>query len=98
MPHARHGCRDKEACAVPGSKSAGTGLEKEQIRQIQFAFEGGRGVETLEGRKGLLVLETVDEDDPVAAIVPSACRTESGPYFSSFGWKMILGEDFKKPA
>lgn len=98
MPHARHGCKGKDACAVPGSKPAGIGLEKEQIRQIQFAIDCGRGVESLEGRKGLLALETVDEDDPSAAIVLSPCLTESGPYFSSFGWKMILGEDFRKPA
>lgn len=71
IPQARHGFNGTEACAVFGSKPAGTGLEKEQIGQIQVAFKDGRGVGSLEGRKGLLVLDTGDEDEPDTAVVPS---------------------------
>lgn len=40
MPHARHGGKWVAAVAVAGSKFEGTGLEKEQIGQIQVAFTG----------------------------------------------------------
>lgn len=40
MPHARHGGKCVVVVAVAGSKLEGTGLEKEQIGQIQVALTG----------------------------------------------------------
>lgn len=55
-----------EALALVGSKSGGTGLEKEQMGHIQVAF-AVVAVESLDERKGLLVLETGNEEDPPVA-------------------------------
>lgn len=47
IPQARHDGRGMEALALLGSKSEGTGLEKEQIGHIQVALEGGKDDEAL---------------------------------------------------
>lgn len=62
MPQFRHGISGVEALKTAGSKFEGTGLENEHIEHIQVAFDRGK-----EGRNGLFVLETGDEEEPPAA-------------------------------
>ena len=76
----------------------GTGLEKEQIVHIQVACKAGKAAESFEERKGLYALVTgCEEDRPSAAALLSALRVDICP-LKSFGWRVIFGEDFKKPA
>jgi hypothetical protein len=99
IPHAWHGGRGVEELALAGSKLEGTELEKEQIVHIQVAFDSGILVVTREGPNGLFALETGDEEAPRAmAFLLSVCCMEPWPRFSNFGWNVIFGEDFKKPA
>jgi hypothetical protein len=65
---------------------------------IQVVFDGVV-VGNQGARSGLLVLDTgEDGDPPPAAVLLSPRCMDPEPYFGSFGWKVILGEDFKKPA
>lgn len=67
IPQARHGGRGKEALANEASKFEGTGFEKEQIVHIQVAFDWGKGEDIRGASKGLMLLDTGDEEKAAAA-------------------------------
>lgn len=98
IPHARQGGRCVAAVAVAGSKLDGTGLEKEQIGQIQVALTGF-------GEGDLVDCDRVDNDF-------TECRWDGGTaglalalrdplallFFCGLGYMVTLGEDLKNPA
>lgn len=106
-PHVTHAGRGVFEFAVAGSKFAGTGLENEQIVQTHVAVLG-LGVlnpgPVLEN--GLAERCTGDEvelrEGDCAAvcglIIVERLRLWMDVRLGAFGCKVILGEDFKKPA
>lgn len=62
MPQARHGGKGVFALAALGSKFEGTGLENEQIGQIQVALKGACCE---------VLLEDAEASSPVIAEAPS---------------------------
>lgn len=98
IPHAKHGGKGVFALDVTGSKFEGTGFEKEQIGQIHVALLAGVGSEA--GRwNGLSVRDNGDD----VALLDGECRLvrarfETEDRFEGFGTRVILADDFKKPA
>ncbi len=101
MPHARHGGNGVCAFAVAGSKFVGTGFENEHIGQIQVAVviggagEGAKGRAGLPYRRGGVEVGLNLELPPTAWIGPRGVREAP---FEGFGYRVILGEDFRKRA
>lgn len=86
------------ALDVTGSKFDGTGFEKEQIGQIHVALLAGAGSEA--GRwNGLSVRDSGDD----VALLDGECRLARARFwtegrFEGLGTRVILADDFKKPA
>lgn len=100
MPHARQGGRGVDAVAVTGSKVGGTGFENEHMGQIQVAFTGfndGEGLfcGTRSGEAEFIDcrFEACDKDGLAPALFDLV-----GSFFLGFGYIVILGDDFRKPA
>jgi len=95
MPQARQGGRGVCAVAVAGSKLEGKGFEKVHIVQTQVAGVAGT-CSTGGARKGLSVRCAGDE-------VPAREEKAGGRGWSderlvALGVKVILGDEFQKPA
>lgn len=93
-PQAKHGGSGVLALATAGSKLEGTGLEKEHIGHIHVAavVGGGGGA----GRSGLPRRGGVDVGLKVGE--GAAPRKERLGRLFGLGYRVILGEDFRKPA
>lgn len=64
MPHVKQGGRGNDSVATAGSKFEGIGLLNEQIGQTQLPVATGVDTAWIEdGRNGLAVRETGDDDD-----------------------------------
>jgi hypothetical protein len=96
IPHARHGASGVQAFAVAGSKFEGTGFENVQIGQTQVALCEGVGTgEDVRERSGLPFSGVVESG---LCVVPVGNGEPRGGCFKGFGKRVILGEDFRKPA
>lgn len=98
IPHARHGARGVCAPAVVGSKFEGTGLEKEQIGQIQVPVLVG--VDSAVGKRNG---PSERESGDAVALLEGVLRLEKLLFWTEdrlegFGTIVIFAEDFKKPA
>jgi len=98
IPHAKHGGSGVCSGGVAGSKLEGTGFEKEQIGHIQVASRVGVGFAA--GRwKGLSVRSDGDEvalrEGVLRLVTVRFCIEER---LLGFGTRVILADDFKKPA
>lgn len=100
IPHARQGGRCVAAVAVAGSRLDGTGLENEQIGQIQVALTGF-------GEGGLVDCDRVDndftecrlaDDGGTAGLVLALGDPLALLFFCGLGYIVTLGEDLRKPA
>lgn len=95
IPHARQGGKGADAVAVPGSKVAGTGFEKEQIGQIQVAFTGFSFGDSLLGDEGRGSGEgDLAETDGLA----TSLLDLPGLFFKGLGYSVIFGDDLRNPA
>lgn len=91
MPQVPHGASGVPSLAVAGSKFGGTGFEKEQIGQIHVALiAAGFGVRD----SGLGLADTGAEMPSEWGGARCSCRN----CLAAFGWRVTLGEDFRKPA
>ncbi len=96
MPQARHGGSGSRSLDVCGSKFEGTGFEKEQIGHIQVPVRlAGSGVgrwKGLSARDGDAVALL---EGPLKLDIPRVCIED---LLAGFGTRVILADDFKKPA
>lgn len=98
IPHAKHGARGVLSSAERGSKFDGTGFEKEHIGQIQVAVLVGEG-SAVGKRNGL----SVRDRGVAVAFLDGILRLATVRFWvedrlEGFGTRVILAEDFKKPA
>lgn len=101
IPQAKHGGILVDAVAVVASKFDGTGFENEQIEQIHVALTGW-------GDAGLVPRSCASDGCALAGCRFEACGIDglvasvladlSSLFFAGLGCRIILGDDFKKPA
>ena len=97
IPQAKHGGSGIDSGAVCGSKFEGTGFEKEQMVHIHVPVPLGvgsavgrwKGLSTRAGDAVALL------EGPLRLVTPRVCIDDR---LVGFGTRVILAEDFKKPA
>jgi len=96
IPHAKQGGIGEFSFEVDGSKLEGTRLEKEHIGHIQVALVGIRcaGVFLVFEFPGLPTLPA-EEGCPRSMLAVLCAREKC---LAAFGYMVIFGDDFMKPA
>lgn len=98
IPHAKHGAKTVRSLAVCGSKLDGTGFEKLQIGHIQvpLLLGGAAGVGRWNGLSDREGDEVELLERPLRFDTARLCMIEER--LRGLGIRVILAEDFKKPA